>query len=55
MPATTKQKPYKGVYLMKEAQYEVKAPNPFPQDLYKVLVKKMVNQPTEFKTGIYIY
>ena len=39
-PAHSKQKPYKGVYLIKEAQYEVIAPNPFPQDLFKVLVKK---------------
>ena len=35
-----KQKSYKGVYLIKEAQYEVKAPNPFPQDIYKILIKR---------------
>ena len=38
-PATPKQKPYKGVYLIKEAQYEVKAPQRFPEELVRVLVK----------------
>ena len=32
-PAHPKQKSYKGAYLIMEAQYEVKAPNPFPQDI----------------------
>ena len=35
-----KQKAYKGVYLIMEAQYEVKAPNPVPQDIYKQLIKR---------------
>ena len=45
-----KQKAYKGVYLIMEAQYEVKAPNPFPQDIYKQLIKRDV-QKKEFKKG----
>ena len=49
-PAHPKQKPYKGVYLIKEAQYEVKAPNPFPQDIYKVLIKED-RKPKEYKKG----
>ena len=47
--AHPKQKPYKGVYLIMEAQYEVKAPNPFPQDIYKQLIKR--EQKTEFIKG----
>ena len=47
--AHPKQKPYKGVYLIKEWQLEVKAPNPFPQDIYKQLVK--YDQRTEFRKG----
>ena len=38
-PAHPKQKPYKGVYLMAEQQNEVRAPNPFPQDIYKQLIR----------------
>ena len=33
-----KQKPYKGVYHICDKQFEVKAPNPFPKELLKVLV-----------------
>ena len=51
--AHPKQKPYKGVYRIKEAQYEVKAPNPFPQDIYKVLIKED-GKPTEYKKGFNI-
>ena len=39
-PAHSKQKPYKGVYLIKEEQYQVKAPNPFPQDIYQQQIKR---------------
>ena len=35
-----KQKSYKGVYQIKEEQYQVKAPNPFPQDIYQQLIKR---------------
>ena len=35
-----KQKSYKGVYLIKEEQYQVKAPNPFPQDIYQQLINR---------------
>ena len=38
--AHPKQKPYKGVYLIKEWHLEVKAPNPFPQDIYQQLIKR---------------
>ena len=43
------QKPYKGVFLIKEWQLEVKAPNPFPQGKYKQLIKH--EQKTEFRKG----
>jgi len=52
-PAHPKQKPYKGVYLIKEVQYEVKAPSPFPEELVKVFVE--VNKDRRlFKKGINI-
>ena len=35
----TKIKPYKGVYLIAEKQFEVLAPSPFPEDIVKVLIK----------------
>ena len=38
-PEHPKEKPYKGVYLMAEQQNEVRAPNPFPQDIYKQLIR----------------
>ena len=49
VPAHPKQKPYKGYYLIKEAQYEVRAPNPFPQDIYKVLLIEGGSKPKEYK------
>ena len=39
-PANPQQKPYKGVYLMDKQHLDVRAPNPFPQDIYKVLIKQ---------------
>ena len=47
-PAHPKQKPYKGVYLMMERQYDIRAQNPFPQDLYKQLIKNNTLQKREF-------
>ena len=44
-PAHPKQKPYKGVYLIKEAQYEVKVNKQFPEELVKVLVKVDEDKP----------
>ena len=49
--AHPKQKPYKGVYLIKEEQYQVKAPNPFPQDIYQKLIKRD-QQKSEYKKGL---
>ena len=51
--AHPKQKPYKGLYLIKEWQLEVKAPNPFPQDIYKLLIRSDKNN-VEFKKGMRI-
>ena len=53
-PANPQQKPYKGVYLMDKQHIDVRAPNPFPQDIYKVLVKQD-QQKKEFKKGINIF
>jgi hypothetical protein len=52
-PAHPKQKPYKGVYLMAEQQNEVRAPNPFPQDIYKQLIRQDKQQ-AAFKKGMNI-
>ena len=46
-------KAYKGVYLLKEAQYEVRAPKPFPEELVKVFIKKD-EQPKLFKKAFNI-
>ena len=51
--AHPKQKPYKGVYLIKEWHLEVKAPNPFPQDIYKLLIRSDKNN-LKFKKGMRI-
>ena len=53
-PAHPKQKPYKGVYLMAEQQNEVRAPNPFPQDINKQLIR-VDQQKTAFKKGMNIF
>ena len=54
-PRFAKQKPYKGVYLIGNGpkQIEVKAPKPFPQDIYKELIKN--TQKREFKKGMNIF
>ena len=46
-------KAYKGVYLLKEAQYEVRAPKPFPEELIRILIKKD-EQPKLFKKAFNI-
>jgi hypothetical protein len=54
-PLHEKHKPYKGVYLIGTGpkQIEVKAPKPFPQDIYRELIKN--TQKREFKKGMNIF
>jgi hypothetical protein len=43
-------KPYKGVYLIAEKQFDVLAPSPFPEDIVKVLIKNQILDGTKDST-----